>query len=527
MSNTAAESAQLLQHCQDAIASIQDECKAAFLVETASPADGLAGCGHALVHLLGRLADRLQVRFATSTSDSRGTGVLDRLNDVLSITYAKFYAFLYKDLPSCWRQLYTDASILKFCYLLAQSGLGCLEVLFPSAQPPGVVVDRSELKELVRVLDLALVLAGGAGQKRGRPWIDRALDLLYLHHKRSLAALQLCEGPPAKRVKTSTDRDESRMPKTFSAHEPFTPEVQHPIETVKNLTMEDFQARLDKTRNTTPGPTPLVIRESIESWPARSSRAWSQPDTLLTATFDGLRLVPVEIGRSYVDDGWGQKLITFAEFIQDYIDPSVQCSDSTTRHPSPENHAGRPAAEVSVSNRVGYLAQHPLFTQLPSLRNDILIPDYCYTAPPLHPTDPTMDQPELEGPLLNAWFGPPGTITPLHTDPYHNVLAQVVGRKYVRLYSPLETDRMRGRGKENGVEMGNTSLVDIGVLEGWDSAAEEDTGDEQAQRDLAAFREIPFVDCILEPGDVLYIPIGWWHYVRGLSVSFSVSFWWN
>ena len=40
---------------------------------------------------------------------------MKRLDDIISIVYAKFYAFLYKDLPVCWRQLYTDASILRFC----------------------------------------------------------------------------------------------------------------------------------------------------------------------------------------------------------------------------------------------------------------------------------------------------------------------------------------------------------------------------------------------------------------------------
>ena len=41
------------------------------------------------------------------------------------------------------------------------------------------------------------------------------------------------------------------------------------------------------------------------------------------------------------------------------------------------------------------------------------------------------------------------------------------------------------------------------------------------------FKQLEYLDCVLGEGEVLYIPIGWWHYVRGLSVSFSVSFWWN
>lgn len=36
----------------------------------------------------------------------------------------------------------------------------------------------------------------------------------------------------------------------------------------------------------------------------------------------------------------------------------------------------------------------------------------------------------------------PAQVTPLHTDPYHNLLSQVVGRKHVRLYSPQTTSRL-------------------------------------------------------------------------------------
>ncbi len=41
------------------------------------------------------------------------------------------------------------------------------------------------------------------------------------------------------------------------------------------------------------------------------------------------------------------------------------------------------------------------------------------------------------------------------------------------------------------------------------------------------FEGLVHADCVLEPGEMLYIPPKWWHYVKSLSVSFSVSFWWQ
>ncbi|KAL2940926.1 Lysine-specific demethylase JMJ30 [Bienertia sinuspersici] len=40
-------------------------------------------------------------------------------------------------------------------------------------------------------------------------------------------------------------------------------------------------------------------------------------------------------------------------------------------------------------------------------------------------------------------------------------------------------------------------------------------------------RDLEFMDCILDEGEMLYIPPKWWHYVRSLTPSLSVSFWWS
>lgn len=57
------------------------------------------------------------------------------------------------------------------------------------------------------------------------------------------------------------------------------------------------------------------------------------------------------------------------------------------------------------------------YLKIPELLEDIREPEYCCF------TD--NEDAESEGTDINAWFGPAGTVSPLHYDPKHNLLAQV------------------------------------------------------------------------------------------------------
>jgi hypothetical protein len=509
-----------LHICED-IRSQLDKCVAHFPenddIQDRNEEDTLFKCGPAIVNLLWRQAKIICQKQGDCALLQR------RLDDLISLAKEKFYAFPFKDVPDCWRRLFTDASILKACSLVVQGRQKNVE----GQDIYGYVfsIDSDMIDIMVRTLDVAIIMAGAPGMER-RVWIDKIMDLLEPLCEPSSA---IKEARPSKRRKMDSVLENDLSPKSTA----FVPSVKYPVARVVLPSFNKFEKYMVTPRDSDIGPRPLIIENAMENWPARNEHPWKRPSYLLSKTLNGHRLVPVEIGRSYVDDGWGQKIISFKDFLKNYLLQSpCNISDSNetllfAEKPLDDNAEEDHSAQGS---RTGYLAQHDLFTQIPSLRADISIPDYCYTyAPPPHPSSPLAAKhsaiPPLEEPLLNAWLGPARTISPMHVDPYHNILAQVVGRKYIRLYAPRESEKLYPRGVEGGgVDMCNTSALDIGVLEGWDATKDDQ---EEALRKYPLYANAVYVDLILEEGECLYIPLGWWHYIRSLSVSFSVSFWWN
>ncbi|RDW91854.1 hypothetical protein BP5796_01248 [Coleophoma crateriformis] len=472
----------------------------------ADPAKGnrnsILRCGRPIVQLLEQLSSRTHSR-----SGDHGLR-LRRLDDLIEVATEKFYAYPFKDVPACWRSLFMEASIVKFCALAIE------QPQYPGGLEAGRGLSAVVLDQLVSILDMALIMAGSPEAEESRVFMTTTLQLLQQIEAEKENSSSSEPVSKRQRIGSTSSGATNQFPQSPS----YVLPVSHPISRIDQPSFEKFEHYMSNPNSDDLGPEPLIMMHAIENWPARNERPWNQPSYLMSKTIGGRRLVPIETGRSYTDDGWGQKIITFKSFIEEYIllDPN---------NIAPENHAQAPDNLTT-----GYLAQHDLFAQIPSLRNDIAIPDYCFTSPPPpHHTSPLAPKhsqlPILDEPILNAWFGPACTISPLHTDPYHNILAQVVGRKYVRLYAPRESGKLYARGVEDGgVDMANTSAIDIGVLAGFDGTEQEQ---KEARERFPLSVDAPYVDCVLEEGECLYIPVGWWHYVRSLSVSFSVSFWFN
>jgi hypothetical protein len=113
--------------------------------------------------------------------------------------------------------------------------------------------------------------------------------------------------------------------------------------------------------------------------------------------------------------------------------------------------------------------------------------------------------------LVHTWLGPAGTLTPLHTDPYDNLLTQVAGSKTVALVPPgYDTDVARYTGADPR-PLHNTSRLAV-------------TNPRELPAQLPG---VPVRVVEVAPGDALYIPRGWFHVVRADTASLSINFWWR
>jgi len=111
---------------------------------------------------------------------------------------------------------------------------------------------------------------------------------------------------------------------------------------------------------------------------------------------------------------------------------------------------------------------------------------------------------------VNLWVGEAGNVTPLHFDIENNFLAQIIGRKRVTLFDPGQTGYLYPNGSRSCLN--NTSQVQL-LAPDFDRHPR--------------FRQARGVECIVNAGEMLFIPPFWWHQVESLDPAVSINFWWK
>jgi Cupin-like domain len=232
------------------------------------------------------------------------------------------------------------------------------------------------------------------------------------------------------------------------------------VEKRDHLSRDEFVERYVR------GCRPVVIQGLARDWPAM--QRWSPQD--LKQRFGHLE-VEVQAERQ-ADPQYEVNKLQHQRRVRlcDFVDRVLAMGPSNDHYLTANNE----------------LLRRPEFA--PLLADIGSLPDYC-------------DANQLPN-SCSFWFGPAGTVTPLHHDTLMLFHTQVVGRKRWRFVSPLETPRVY-----NYYDV--YSPVDI------------DRPDLNRYPDFA---QVKVLDVVVEPGETMFLPLGWWHQVTAMDLSMSFSF---
>jgi hypothetical protein len=163
--------------------------------------------------------------------------------------------------------------------------------------------------------------------------------------------------------------------------------------------------------------------------------------------------------------------------------------------------------DAKEPSRKYYCAQFQLFDVLPQLRKEFGSMEEFMGFPPFLPKK-VRDLLKIS-PFL--WLGPAGVLSMLHFDRAHNIFVQIHGRKKWIHIPPEHSNYVYYPCAGFSSSLFHFSPVDV------------------EHPDLERFplyAKAEPIETIVEPGEMVFTPAGWWHYVRALDASISMNFFW-
>jgi len=106
------------------------------------------------------------------------------------------------------------------------------------------------------------------------------------------------------------------------------------------------------------------------------------------------------------------------------------------------------------------------------------------------------------------WVCGAGTKNPLHWDTHHAALAQMAGEKRFVLFPPEDSPKLASFTHRT---LWRTTGLDLSAV---------DRSRFPRVDDASAW------SCTVQPGEVLFVPYGWWHYMECDAPTISVTWWW-
>lgn len=241
------------------------------------------------------------------------------------------------------------------------------------------------------------------------------------------------------------------------------------IERIEQPTIEEFQRNFLYPRR------PVIITGAINDWNALTFWTADYLTTLFSKKQVDISVSPNRFFTGNLENGFAnlrQKMV-FSDFIKILV-------------------------SKNKSDQFYYLQQQPISTKFPEILQDIKFPKY-------------FDKKLLVEPTI--WIGSGGNTSPLHYDAMDNLFTQVSDRKRFMLFDPQQTSLLYPY--PAGSKIPHMSQINI------------------EYPDLNKFPNFPkakYFECIIELGEILFIPAFWWHQVYSLDnsnqeLNISVNFW--
>jgi jumonji domain-containing protein 7 len=135
--------------------------------------------------------------------------------------------------------------------------------------------------------------------------------------------------------------------------------------------------------------------------------------------------------------------------------------------------------------------------------------------------------------LSNLWLGRGETISPLHYDPYENLLCQISGVKHLMLFPPSDAPLLDYAARRKGQlryawpnNFTRASVSEHRVI----FASSVNLTEPNEARHGAALRLARPLRCEIRGGETLYLPAWWHHEVRSAGapageINLAVNFW--
>lgn len=238
-----------------------------------------------------------------------------------------------------------------------------------------------------------------------------------------------------------------------------------PLPTVDRISPDEFYRHFVRKNQ------PVVMRHMMDDWPAMTRWGFE-----FFRDLNCQAAVHLESGNVMQHSTQFRKE-SFDQYVQKLIDMPDRSIDPDAVQPS--------------DDPVGYLSVFRIFDAFPQLRADVNF-DILNSKKLKHSTA--------------GWLGPAGTVTGYHIDWGDNLLAQIHGRKCLHLVPPSQSSNMyTSRKFDQGTTLSQVDLDRVDVNR------------------FPKFSQVRHHRVILNPGEMIFIPRGWWHHVRSLEKSISVS----